>query len=795
MWQRIARIILRNRILLMIIIGVLTLFMGYQASKVQMSYQQQSVLPSTDSTLVAYENFSQEFSTEGNVIFYTLQDKDFWKFEHLKEWKVLGERIKNIKGVTAVASVVHNTASLQKDTEHKKFNPEVIFPDTLKNQEQIDSLRSRLFSIPFYKNKLYDETSHSYMMLITADKQIMDSKERIPFMNELKKELHDFTDAKCDSKTYITGLPYIRVETAQMIKKEMFLFVILSALVTAIILFLFFRSFRNTLISLLVVGVGATWAIGTMSLLGYEITLLTAMLPPLLIVIGIPNCIFMINKYHAEYATHKNKIMALQRVIMRVGNAIFLTNLTTASGFATFIITSSAILVEFGIVASINILLLFIFSIILLPSIFSMQPPPKERHTKHLEYKYVNGIIKNLVHIVEHHRKLVYVFTSIVLILSIIGISQMKNTGYVIDDLPEDGQIMTDLTFFENQYGGILPYEVIVDTKKPRGVMNLRTLRDIDNFSQKLVELEQFSSPISVAEIAKILNQSFYNGAENQYRIPTNKTVFRYLLTYAKNSGEGETYEMLKSYVDSTGQKTRLTFYMKDIGTSAMEELQVKVDSIASETLSSERYEVSTTGSSVVFYKGTNYLVRNLLLSLALAICLIALFMAFMFKSKRMAVIALIPNFIPLLVTAGLMGYFGIPIKASTILIFSIAFGISVDDTIHFLAKYRQDLGITKWKIKKSVKMALRETGQSMLYTSIILFFGFLIFSFSDFGGTKALGILVSLTLLTAMFANLILLPSMLLSLEKSISNKDFKRARVRIYPDDEDDKNLNAGG
>ncbi len=780
MWQYIARLILRNRTSFLIGIAILTLFMAYEASKVQMSYQQQSVLPDTDSTLVAYQQFTEEFGKEGNVIFYVVQDANFWTKKHLQDWKNLGNTLQKLKGVDAVASVVHNTAILHKNTTEHKFEAQNIFPDFLESQEQIDSLKSKMLSIPFYKGKLYDAQSNSYMLLITANKSIMDSKARIPFMNTLKKELQNYTDTyKLSAK--ITGLPYIRVETAQMIKKEMFLFMLLSALVTTIILFLFFRSFRILFFSLLVVVIGAIWAIGTMGILGFEITLLTAMLPPLLIVIGIPNCIFMVNKYHAEYTNHGNKIMALQRVIMRVGNAIFLTNLTTASGFATFAITSSAILVEFGIVAAINILLLFVFSIILIPCIFSFQPAPKARHTKHLDYKYINKFIKKLIFIVSNHRKYVYGITCCIVLLSAWGISQMQNTGYVVDDLPKDGQIMRDLKFFENNYGGILPFEVVIDTKKPKGVMQLRTLKDIDKFSQELTKFQQFSAPLSVVEVAKVMNQAFYNGAENHYQLPTNKTVFRYLLTYAKNSGKGQTNDFLKRYVDSTAQRTRATFYMKDIGTSNMLTLQKKVDSLINKILPEKRYKVTSTGSGVVFYKGTRYLVKNLLLSLALAILLIASFMAFMFSSKRMVIIALIPNLIPLLVTAGLMGYFGIPIKASTILVFSIAFGISVDDTIHYLAKYRQDLSITKWNIKESVKMALRETGQSMLYTSIILFFGFMMFSFSDFGGTKALGILVSITLLTAMFSNLILLPSLLLSLERSITKKEFKKSNIAV--------------
>jgi len=201
-----------------------------------------------------------------------------------------------------------------------------------------------------------------------------------------------------------------------------------------------------------------------------------------------------------------------------------------------------------------------------------------------------------------------------------------------------------------------------------------------------------------------------------------------------------------------------------------------------------ERYNVFMTGKALLFLKGTKYLVKNLLLSLALAIGLISLFMAYLFRSYKMVIISLVPNLLPLVITAGVMGFLGVPIKPSTILVFSIAFGISVDDTIHFLAKYRQELATHRWHIKRSVYAALRETGVSMFYTSIVLFFGFSVFIISDFGGTKALGGLVSATLLFAMLSNLILLPSLLLSLERSIANKQvLKKPQIDILPQDED--------
>lgn len=221
-----------------------------------------------------------------------------------------------------------------------------------------------------------------------------------------------------------------------------------------------------------------------------------------------------------------------------------------------------------------------------------------------------------------------------------------------------------------------------------------------------------------------------------------------------------------------------------------MEEIEEDLLKSISKIFPAERYNVYMTGKALLFLKGTKYLIKNLLLSLALAVGLISLFMAYLFRSFRMILISLVPNLLPLVITAGLMGFLGIPIKPSTILIFSIAFGISVDDTIHFLAKYRQELTANKWHIKKSVYNALRETGVSMFYTSIVLFFGFSVFIISSFGGTQAMGGLVSATLMFAMLSNLILLPSLLLSLERNIANKKtFKKPHIDVLPTQDNDR------
>ena len=492
----------------------------------------------------------------------------------------------------------------------------------------------------------------------------------------------------------------------------------------------------------------------------------------------------MLNKYHNEYKLHGNKIKALKRVIVKIGNAIFLTNLTTASGFVTFTLTSSKILKEFGAIAALNIMILFILSILLIPIIFSFVPPPEERHLKHLERKGVSKIIEKLAYISNHRRKLAYVVMIVVLAASAFGITKMKTTGYMVDDIPPSDPIYIDLKFFESNFEGVMPLEIIIDTRKPNGVLQASTMMKMEKLEERLEHYHELSSSISYINVVKMAKQAFYNGNERYYTLPKS-TERNFILSYATNANSD--ISMAHAFIDSTKQIARISIRMKDIGTKRMDELYQAFMAEIAEIFPADRYDVTVTGSSVVFFRGNQYLIKNLFVSLALAIGLISIFMSIMFRSPRMVLMSLIPNIIPLLFTAALMGYAGIPIKASTILVFSIAFGISVDNTIHFLAKYRQELSATNWNIQKSVMMALRETGVSMIYTSTVLFFGFGIFSLSNFGGTQALGVLVSLTLLVALISNLVLLPSLLIGLERIITTRSFKEPMLQIFNEEED--------
>ncbi|MCF6348820.1 MAG: efflux RND transporter permease subunit [Flavobacteriaceae bacterium] len=780
-WPVVSRIILKGRIPILIILAVITYFLSTQMQHMRFSHSEANLLPRNHEVNIQYNKFLEIFGEEGNLIILATQDSSIFTSKKFNNWNVLSRTLNTFPEVDFTVSI-GDIKKLKKDTKKKQFIVEPLYENEPTTDAEVKKIKDELFNnLPFFDNFLFNKKTGTIRTVIYIKKDIVNTSKRKDFIfNSLNPAIEKFEkDNNLDVK--VSGMPYIRTMNSQNIIDEIGIFLGLALAITSFIFFLFFRSFRATFITMLVVSIGVIWAFGFIGWFGYEISVLTALIPPLIIVIGVPNCIFLINKYQHEVKTHGNQAKSLQRVISKIGNATLMTNVTTASGFATFIFTRSQLLNEFGIIASINIMAIFILSLLIIPIIYSFLPKPKEKHLQHLERKWIERIIDWMENTVRHKRIAVYISTVLIIVTSIIGVYMIRVSGSLIEDMPKGKPFFKDIVFFEKEFGGIMPLEIIVDTKRKKGVMKLSTLKRMDRLNEIIDEIPELSPSVSVLNLVKYSKQAYYNGNPKYYQLPTNQER-SFILSYTKNSDVNS--DLLKNFVDSTGQYARITTFMKDIGTDKMERIEERLQARIDKEFPKENFNVTMTGKALVFLKGTNYLIRNLVISLSLAILLISLFMAWMFKSFRMIIISLIPNVLPLLVTAGLMGFLGVPIKPSTILVFSIAFGISVDDTIHFLAKYRQELQANNWKVRKSVYRALRETGLSMFYTSIVLFFGFLVFIVSSFGGTIALGGLVSVTLLFAMVSNLLLLPSLLLSLEQRIANKKtFKKPAIQILP------------
>lgn len=784
MFQLISSFILRNRRMLLAVIAGLTLIFGFLATRIELSYDFAKVLPASDPFALEYEKFKATFGEDGSVIVLGVKDSNFYQLKKFNDWYQLGQEIKSIDGIEAVVSVA-GIYTIQNNETEKKFDVRPIISGKVKSQEELDSIKLTIDALPFYNGLIVSEDKSSTLMAITFDKKKLNTKSRLDIVASIHEKAKAFGVGN-DLEVHISGMPFIRTAITGKVAKELQLFLLLAIIVCSLILLIFFRSFKVVLFSVIVVLVGVVWSVGTIALFGYKITILTGLIPPLIIVIGIPNSILLLNKYHTEYGLHGNKIKALSRMIQRIGLTTFLANLTTAIGFGVFYFTNSKILMEFGLIAAINVMATYLISLVLVPIVFSFLPAPEVKHTKHLNAPRLNRMLDLVDHLVHNHYRKIFVVVAIISLIAIYGIGKISTVGYVVDDLPKKDPVYQDMRFFEKNFKGVLPFEIMIDTKQPGIALDPLTLQKINRLEKMLAKYPEFSKPLATVDGIKFSYQSFRGGDPKYYILPGTLDLAE-MATFMKGDAKDKS-GMFRSFLDSTRQITRVSVQMADVGSVRMnelvEELRPRIDSI----FDPADYSVAVTGNSLIFLRGNDYLFKNLMESIILAIILISLIMFALFMSFRMITVSILPSLIPLLITAGIMGYFQIPLKPSTILIFSIAFGISSDGTIYFLTKYRHELRLNPMSISKAVSLTIRETGVSMIYTAIILFFGFFIFSASSFGGTASLGILLSITLLVAMASNLILLPAFLISLERRITTKAFlEEPLIQVFDEDED--------
>jgi uncharacterized protein len=767
MWRTLGKFILQYRTVLLISIGLLTLGMSFFATKVSMKYDTTSAIPKDNPKFIEHQNFKKMFGEDGNMMVVGFDNENCFEPNFFKAFNTWQESIKNIKGVDhilAIPSVITIQKNENENDSAQKLNTLPIFADN----KSLDSSVAQFLNLPFYKDLLYNPNTHSYLTAVYINKDLFKTAYRTTIMDSIKYISEQFAQ-KQNTTMHFSGLPFIRTEFAQTLKGEMRLILIASLLLTALILFIFFRSWSSVLFSILVVFAGVIWAMGLLYLFSYKISILSALLAPLIVVIGIPNCIYFLNKYHTQYAIYKDKMLALENMVERMGVVTLFTNLTAAIGFGVFYFTKSEVLKEFGLVAGISIMVVFFLSLLSIPAILSFLKVPEEKHTRYLENAYLSAALVKMEHWVINHGKKVFLITTIICAVSIIGLLRLKTKTFIVDDLPKKNRIYSDLRYFEERFHGVLPLEIMIDTKKKNGATTLPTIQKIDELTIALRQHPELSKPLSIVEAIKFARQAYYDGDSNSYGIPNSFDV-SFLLPYLRmkaDSGSSQFSSLTKSFIDSSKRYARVSVGIADIGSVALPKL---LDSIKVQTnaiFDSTRYDVKFTGTSITFLEGSYFIIHSLKESLMLALVMILVCMFFLFRHWRIVLISIITNIIPLIMTAGIMGYFGIPLKPSTVLVFSVALGIAIDVTIRFLVNYKQDLITYHHDIPLTVKATIKETGISIIYTSLILAAGFIVFLVSQFDGTKALGYLTALTLLFAMITNLTILPAMLVWFDK----------------------------
>lgn len=861
MWNKLANIILRNRFLILGVHALLTVLFGYYTiTGLKIDNKYGNMLPEDTETQQTYIKFKEMFGEDGSALVIGIQNDSLFTESKFRKWKELGDSILQMGGVNSVVSEA-KIFTLRNDIQNEQFIAKPVFSDVSFQEKSIDSIKKEVRNNPLYKNMLYNDSSNVSLMMVSIDEQYLQDRTKQKVVMHIEDLARTYE--KEFGKVHFAGLPHMRVLIGKRVMAEMYIFVALSIAVSSLIMYFFFRSIRITMICNIVVLVTVVWAMGTIGMLGYNISIMMALIPPLMIVIGIPNCIYLYNKYHQEFRQHKNKAKALSRTIRKTGTAMWLTNVTTALGFVTFCFTSSSKFFEFGVISTLNIMLCYVVSISLVPIFASFSKNPPEKHLRHLDRKMAVGLLDWLVDLTAKHRKWIYLITIVITIGGGSGIVFMKVTGNLTGDLPSDDPILKDIQFMEANFGGAVPFEVMVHYKEKGRLFSKNTLERVEQVQQSFTDDTLFAKSLSIVDFVKVVNMSYYNNDPDRYTLISKRDMLR-LKKYVDNfsvSNNNSAFS-LKELVDTSHCVLRIRTQMKDIGSYEVSDevmlVENRIDSIMNpdkkdierlfakvqkgkkmyidsildnytsvynsltdvlsngnsdkqlafdsdpelvksyynkpdftkklrKAIDNEYYDVQLTGTSVVASVGTQYLVDNLLSSIIFAVLSIAALMSILFYSFRMVVVSMIPNLIPMVVTAGIMGWFGIPLKPSTLLIFSIALGITVDNTIHFLAHYRHELKMKKWDLKDCIAISIRETGLSIIYTSVILFFGFIVFIFSDFGGTQALGYLSAITYFVALFTNLILLPSLLLSYERRLTTKSFEEPLFEIYDEESD--------
>lgn len=756
MSQSWAGILLRGRYVWLALVAVVSAFMAWHARKVEITQDFIKVVPEDDPDYQAYRAFQREFGEDASALVIGLRVPKDASGALWQGIKALSDTLSKLPGVKRVFGVP--------TAVRLRWNGEKFFTEPLPLPSDSASWATLRLHNPLYQRLLWDSSGQSTLLFVHLDSLTLHTKAKHTLIKQVETITRTYA-AKLHTEAHFGGVPYLRHYVAQLLPKELWLFVSASLVLTVLALLVYFRSWYAAVFPVILLGLASLWTVGIIGLYGFKLTLLTALLPPVIIILGIPPGIYMLSDYHRLYVAKGNKVRAIEEMLRQLGLVTFMIHANTAFGFLTLYLTNVVPLQEFGLVAFWGTMGTYVLTILLLPSFFMLLPEPKERHLRHLTNRWVIRLVHWSGAVVERKRAWVYGITISLFLIGGYGIARLQAVSYMADDLPSEAQVMQDLAFFEAHYGGMMPFEVVIEAKQPQGLRRLRTLRALSALQDSMAKYPELSRSLSIADLLKAARQAFWGGAPNAYALPQPEELPA--LLRALRSQEAGTLSLLGGLVDTAYQRTRITAFVKDIGSRDMPHLLAAVQADVQATFGEEASHVRITGTTLIFLKAIDYLIDNLVWSLVATFLLVAIQMFLLYGSFRIMLISMAVNLLPLFLVAGLMGYIGMPIKPSTALIYEMAFGIVVDSAIHFLSSYQ-------WYYRRhpiperAAVVSVHHTGALIAYTSFVLLMGFGIFAFSSFGGTRALGILTAISLGIGLFSNIFLLPSLLITFRQS---------------------------
>jgi uncharacterized protein len=739
-----------SKVILMVVLAI-SVFLGFYAKEIKFDYDFEAFFPADDAETQFFEEHRHRFESDNDFIFIALRnEKGAFEQDFLEKVAGFVDSLSKDTLIRDVKCLTHMDEYIKAPFSPLPFKRPYI---TIDQPEKYASDSVRIFKLPELAGFFINDKADA--LLVNVQHREYLSKENCDRVKDHIDALlkhYELTDYKYAGRTIGMGY-YIH-----KMQFETGLFMGLSFILVIIFLFLTFRSFWGVWVPLSIVTLSMLWIVGFMALVGQPINLILTVLPSIIFVVAMSDVIHLVSKYMDELRAGRKQLDAIKTAYREVGLATLMTSLTTAIGFISLLTVNMKPIRDFGIYTAIGVMLAFALAYTLLPALLILTKPPKIADQSILEnrwYKILHGLFKFLV----RNRKAVVGVSVVTLILSIGGTLLIERNYFLLEDLRKDSPLTKEYAYFDQEFMGLRPFELAVEVKDPtKNVFSPEVLHEMDEIEKYLVSDYGLKRTFSVVTLLEIANRSEHGGQFDYQVLPDSGDTRRFveqLKTYDKDS-------TLFMFVDSTGRFGRISSTIGDIGLYAIQEKNDRLFRFIHENVDSNLIELHLTGTAHLLDRNMTSLARNLIWGLLVSVGIIGLIMGMLYRSVKMVIIALIVNILPLLMISAILGIAGVDLKVSTAVIFTISFGIAVDDTLHFISRFRQELGKGK-SIVYAVKRTFLSTGRAIVLTSVILCAGFLLLIFSDFLGTFYVGFLISLTLLFALLCDLLLLPVLIL--------------------------------
>ena len=754
MSNKLIKVILNHPKVILSILAAITLVLGTFLPKVKMDFSIEQLFSQNDPVINRFLNFREEFDGVDNRIFLLYESDDPFSYKNLELNKKMVYAFENIEGVSKVTSLTN----IELFTEGGEYLLSPVYENIPKSIDSLNIAKERILSSDLLKNYLISEDGKVAAILIEVSDSFNEHESRESIVKQI-----DELQLGTDWTWHQTGLPIIRTRYVQYMIADNITFLIPVLSMLILLLSLLFRSLVGLALPLIVVLLTIIWTLGFMTATGITINIISYIIPTLLMVVGISDSVHFLVKYYKTLHLLGDKREALTQSLQKIGTAIFLTSITTAIGFGALSMVNIEIVKEFGIFTAMGVFFAFIITVLFIPSTLMLLGKTPKTKLEAYSRGYRVKIVKKLITIVRGHPKKI-IFTGITItIIGFFGALQINPHSKLLDDLRPGNTLLEDMRLAEDRMGSVLPVEIIItvdENENFEDIQDVAVISFTDELASYISKIPEIGKVVSVSDYLKAINQAMNDGDKSFYQVPLSREIIsQYMLLYDSE---------FNSLINSDLTKLRIASQIKDIDSRRSAEIEKELNTYIASVIP-EGITAEVTGTAFLALRTNNYLVKNLLGSFLVALIIITFLMIVLFRSVKMAFISILPNIIPMMVMAAVLGFLQIPLRPATAMTFAVAFGIAVDDTLHYLIRYRMEL--SKQHYRQANDSTMLGTGIAMMSTTAILSAGFLVLILSQFTPTVEFGMLSVITIVTALIGDLTFLPALLSQIKPRIKN------------------------